>query len=79
MDTCTQFTAALLTQPFFLTANVEGCAIALVNGCVLLVECVMRHDAVGFSRRIPVHREGVWVRDCTGRKDFLRSWEQIEV
>lgn len=77
--TCKQFTLALLTQPFFLTGDVEGRVVALVDGGVVLVECVMCDNAIGLLRRIPEHRERVWVWNCTRRKNFLRSCERIDM
>lgn len=32
----------------FLTTDVEGCAVALVDGCAVLVECVVCNEAIGF-------------------------------
>lgn len=79
MYTCTQITCALPLQPFFLTGDVEGCVIALVNSCAVLVECVVCDDTIGFLRSVPVHTERVRVWDCTRRENFVRSWKRIEV
>ena len=62
-----------------LTSDVEGSVIALVDQLVVLVQGEVGEDAVGFLRGFPVQRERVWVRNCIRGKDFLRSYERIDM